>query len=100
MKCKQCGKEFESIYPRQTHCSVECSYQSKLVWQREYHNKKVKPKRKQAVEVKKEKKVRKQASLVDMAVAARAAGLSYGQYVAMQNVQNTKIIRKADVLHG
>ena len=61
MKCKWCGNEFESIYPRQTHCSAECSKRSKAKWQVEYERRKSAKAKEQKTE-KKEKKTKKQKS--------------------------------------
>lgn len=92
MKCKVCGKEFDSIYPRQTLCGPECVKTSRLNWQREYARKS--KEKKKTGETKPRTKKKKENELVTTAIAARAAGMTYGQFVAQQNAQYSRIIRK------
>ena len=75
--CKICGKEFIAHTARKTLCSEECRRENRLRIATE-HNKKMKEIRRNA---KKEKEQRK--TIVDIAVMARQAGMSYGQYSAM-----------------
>ena len=60
MKCKHCGKEFVRTGARQIYCSYECRMAKKK-------SDRVEPK--------------KTNSIAEIAVKAKALGLSYGQYV-------------------
>ena len=98
--CSVCGKEFDTHYPRQVLCGPECVKTSRLEYQRKYAQRisENDKKRRQKQLAEKDKKVKKQKAnknaLVETAVAARAAGMTYGQYVAMQSAQCNRIIRK------
>lgn len=79
--CKVCMKEFVSDKPQRVCCSVECSEENKLATAREYQRRiRAAGLRK---DIKKNTKKPKNTSIVDMAVKAKAAGMSYGQYVGM-----------------
>lgn len=75
--CKICGKQFTTNTARKTLCSEECKRENRIKNATE-HNKKIKEIRENA---KKEKEQRE--TIVDIAVMARQAGMSYGQYSAM-----------------
>lgn len=72
--CPICGKSFKSSYRK--YCSDECSKQGQKVNQFKLHETKRKIQEKNGL--------RKNA-LRDTAREAREAGMSYGQYVAIQN---------------
>lgn len=67
-KCKYCGKEFNSTKNDRRYCSDECRKKSQLEMSK---------KRRKGAHIKKPN-----AAVVDIAVKARAAGMTYGQYVA------------------
>ncbi len=67
-KCKYCGKEFDATKSKRLYCSDKCK---KSFW------KKKDIKRKHGVHMEKPN-----AAVVDIAVKAREAGMTYGQYVA------------------
>ena len=76
--CKRCGKEFGSMDRKRKYCSRECYKSQCKDFDLEYKNtnyKKIKP---QSVKRKKNK----QQELIDITVAARKVGMTYGQYVA------------------
>lgn len=79
--CKICGKQFTANTARKTLCSEECKRENRIKNATE-HNKKMKEIRRNA---RKEKEQRK--TIVDIAVMARQAGMSYGQYSAMLMLQ-------------
>lgn len=72
--CPICGKSFKSSYRK--YCSDECSKQGQKINQLNLHETRRKIQEKNGL--------RKNA-LRDTARAAREAGMSYGQYVAIQN---------------
>ena len=71
--CKYCGNEFLTTNKNRIYCSRECSNNEIAKKKREKH--------KQERELLESKK---QNNLVKINEAARAAGLSYGKYVALQ----------------
>lgn len=72
-KCANCGKEFGSNRTIKKYCSNEC-YRIKNLEMQKAYQKKIKAKG-----VKKEKKL----TVAEIAVKAKEAGMSYGQYSAM-----------------
>lgn len=74
-ECAICGKEFTQNKTFQIYCTRECYKKSR---QAEI----VKPRMKKAAEKKKPKM-----SILDINTAARAAGMTYGQYVAQMTLQ-------------
>lgn len=73
-KCVICRKLFIAEKVNVKCCSKECGHINQMNMSREYH----KREREAAAPGKKSKKN----SLTDVAVAARNAGMTYGQYVA------------------
>lgn len=71
--CKHCGNEFLTTNKNRIYCSDKCSRKENKKIQREKY--------KQERELLERKK---QNNLVKTNEAARAAGLSYGKYVALQ----------------
>ena len=98
--CTVCGKEFSTIHHKQVICGAECVKISRLEYQRKYaqKNNENEKERRQRQKIEKEKKVKKQKenrdALVEVNAKARAAGMTYGKYVEMQNAQCNRIIRK------
>lgn len=86
--CGWCKKKFVTDRMNQNYCGPECSAEAKLKYQREYEAKK---KKKEKANKKPKRKVNE---LTSLAIEARAAGMTYGQYVAQKNMQFTKIQRK------
>lgn len=75
--CKWCKKKFSTTKLNQDYCGKECAHNGKLKYQREYEAKK------KAAKGKTNKKPKKKSDgITDIAVAARAAGMTYGEYVA------------------
>ena len=74
--CKWCKKKFTAKRLNQEYCCKECSRNGKLKWQRDYEA------NKKATTKKPEKPKQKQDRITIIAVAARAAGMTYGEYVA------------------
>lgn len=72
--CPICGKSFKSSYRK--YCSDECSKQGQKINQLNLHETRRKIQEKNGL--------RKNA-IRDTARAAREAGMSYGQYVALQS---------------
>lgn len=87
-ECRCCKKKFSTKRMNQYYCSEECATKAKLKYQREYEAEK---KKKEKSDKKPKKKINE---LTRMAIEARAAGMTYGQYVAKQNAQLTRIQRK------
>lgn len=98
-KCVVCGKEFKQIRGNQIVCSNECRRKRDSEMQKQWREKNLGYMSKKTgqempkVEIpkeeipKKEKPKRKQSKnnyekIVDIAIAARNEGLTYGQYVA------------------
>ncbi len=75
-KCKWCERIFTAKRLNQNYCCKECSRNGKLKWQREYEA------NKKATTEKPKKTKRKSNQITDIAIAARAAGMTYGEYVA------------------
>lgn len=74
--CKWCKKKFTAKRLNQEYCCKECSRNGKLKWQREYEaNKKATTEKPKKTKVKSNR-------ITDIAIAARAAGMTYGEYVA------------------
>ena len=73
VQCKICGKEFTTVLNRKKCCSEECVKKNSKINQEIWWNKQkgIKPK-------KKEKKL----TVTQIAVMAKQAGMTYGQYVA------------------
>ena len=67
-KCKYCGKEFDATKSKRLYCSDKCK---KSRWREKDK------KRKYGVHME-----NPNAAVVDIAVKARKAGMTYGQYVA------------------
>jgi predicted nucleic acid-binding Zn ribbon protein len=75
-KCGVCGKDFDGWNKNQKYCSEECKHVSHL--QRgEMYRENARLKAEQKKEEAKKKK-----ALEEIAMAARNAGMTYGQYVA------------------
>lgn len=79
--CKICGKEFIAKSTRKKLCSAVCQRESALIVSRNYH-KRERAKKANAMKAKKSKE-----TIVDIAVKAKQAGMSYGQYSAMLMLQ-------------
>lgn len=79
-KCKYCGKEFDATKSKRLYCSDKCK---KSRWREKDK------KRKYGVHME-----NPNAAVVDIAVKAREAGMTYGQYVAKMgdtdHAENTK----------
>lgn len=89
-KCKWCQKKFSTSKLNQEYCGKECAHNGKLKYQREYEAKK------KATREKTPKKPEKKSDgITDITVAARAAGMTYGEYVArVLNSDNYRVRRK------
>ncbi len=80
--CKICGKEFIAKASNTKCCSDECKKEnSKMNKKLCDERKKLQPKKK------KEKKL----TVTELAVKAKEAGMSYGQYTAMLHMQGRKV---------
>ena len=82
--CKICGKEFIANSCQRSLCSDKCKEETKLRIARE-----------RALKLEKEnnrEKYRKEnrKAIVDLAVEARKAGMTYGQYTAMLMMQKER----------
>ena len=74
-ECEWCGKEFEAYRDNARYCCIE---HRRLAYRKRYEHKKYK-----FEECKpKEKYPKKNDELVNKAIEARKAGMTYGQYVA------------------
>lgn len=82
VKCKICGKMFETILSRKLCCSDECAKQNSMTNQRIWLSK-------QQGKPKPEKK--KKLTVTEMAVKAKELGMTYGQYTAMLYMQEGKV---------
>jgi len=81
-KCVVCGKTYIAIRYNSKYCSDSC-YDTGL---REKERIRDREKRKKE-EAERQKKADNRKSISDYTAAARAAGLSYGQYVAQMRMQ-------------
>lgn len=84
--CKECGKEFEAKDSRQKYCSNECY---RIASKRRARESYKKPEHKQH-EMPVIKKESANNALVEMAIRAREAGMTYGKYVAMLYLQDMR----------
>ena len=76
--CKYCGKKFLSVKSNHVYCCSYCSKQARNKLAREEGKKEIpKPKPK------------KKDRITEINEAAKAAGMSYGKYVAMQYAEKT-----------
>ena len=80
--CKICGKEFIAHTARRKLCSDECKRENNIINATE-HNKKIK-------EIKENAKKEQRETIVDIAVRARKAGMTYGQYTSMLMMQKER----------
>ena len=81
LTCPICNKTFIPLKGPQKYCSKECQYENKKLSER--------ARRSERRTIQRHKPNRKsQKPLVDIAIAARAAGMSYGQYVAREMMKN------------
>lgn len=80
--CKFCGKQFLAAKKNHIYCCHNCSLKSRQRRDRELYK-----------EEKKEKtrRKKKQNRIAEINEAARAAGMTYGQYVAMQYAKTITI---------
>ncbi len=78
--CEICGKQFGAWNKRQKFCSDECRDKHKM--QQSAMFREIYKEQKQQRKAEKKKKP----SLADIAVAARQAGMTYGQYVAKMGI--------------
>ena len=81
-QCKECGKEFLPSRKGMIFCCGKCQRKSNKRVQKKKKKKEL-SETKNAPE-KEVKKITSNSSLVEMAAKARKAGMSYGQYVALQ----------------
>lgn len=70
-RCTVCNKLYIATRGNAKYCSVACRTEGTYALKRAYTAEKPKPRRK------------KKQSVTEIAVAARKAGMTYGQYVAM-----------------
>lgn len=77
-KCEICGNEFSTRYSRQKCCSVTCGNEAKKRNAKENARKKA-------------EQAEKKHTLEEINRMARAAGMSYGKYVAMQYIERNHI---------
>lgn len=79
--CMVCGKEFIVTRYNKKLCSIECRAERKRIAEREYRVKHF-PSRRSSINVNHKKTRKKMLSLTEIAMKAKEAGLSYGEYVA------------------
>lgn len=85
--CVICSKPFDTGRIKTCCCSPECRYQRRLQINRENQARR---KQMEEMEITKETSKRNDsASLAEVNAKARAAGMSYGQYMLMQCVGRT-----------
>lgn len=95
--CDICGQTFKKANGSQRYCSVPCrreaQHQQNLEWMRRYREEMQQFKKKQ------EKKAAYSSfqELADMNERARAAGMSYGKYVALLREGRVQFGRETDV---
>lgn len=87
-KCVVCGKEFERK-GRQIYCSRECS-RVKINERARLFSREAEQRKKEECIRKRNIKKSKANVINEIAKAAREAGMSYGQYVAMQETGKEK----------
>lgn len=80
-KCVVCGNKFTATRPNSKYCSDECRDEGR----RKLTKANDKAKREREREARKARK-NSQKSLVEIAVAAKKAGMNYGEYVARMGV--------------
>jgi len=72
--CKHCGKEFLTTNKNQIYCTPKCA-------RKECAKKRIEREKEEQEQLKRKKK--KQNNLIEINEAARAAGMTYGKYVAL-----------------
>lgn len=96
--CVICGQTFKKVNGIQRYCSLPCKrkaqHQQNLEWMRRY--------REELQQIQKKEKQRKDVyasfkELADMNEKARAAGYSYGKYVALLREGRVELGRETDV---
>lgn len=81
--CNWCGKEFEPKYAQSRYCCNECRYEAEKDRWRERAKHKGYPHRR--------KRNRGKSSLDKNIAKAHKLGMSYGQYKAMEYIEQTRI---------
>ena len=91
-KCAICGAEFlvlDTLHARTKYCSDECRTEASRITHRENRRLRkieagepIRPQGRPRKEVTAYHQIRPRRTLVEVAVAARKAGMTYGQYVA------------------
>lgn len=84
--CPECGREFNQTHHKQKSCSEKCKRERKIRLMREWR------KGNRARESQPKKK--KLSALAIDNQAARAAGMTYGKYKALEYVKTVRIRRK------
>lgn len=87
-KCEYCDLIFEKKKNNQRYCCPECSKAGRLRKSRDYHRAERLAKQKQ--------KENKKPTLSDINQRARAAGMTYGKYMAQEYSKQVKVERRKE----
>lgn len=89
-ECKNCGNPFEPKNQQQMYCCEKCRLSARRdTYQRKYLRK-CRQKKLEAETNERKKKAEKQNLLAEMNRLAKAAGMSYGQYMAVLRMQRMR----------
>lgn len=80
-ECRICGKQIVTEHKRKCLCSEECRLENNKQLARKHNE------RRRQIERTVKPTAKKKPSVVDIAVKAREAGMTYGQYTAMLYMQ-------------
>lgn len=86
VRCENCGLIFEKQHHRQAYCCDACRQQGKRRKQTERYR--------QLKELNQSKRKNKKPTLADINSKARAAGMTYGKYMAQEYGKQVKVERR------
>lgn len=85
-KCEICGKEFRPVKTSGKYCSKECAKEANRIKNIELHKARMRENKG------KQKKIEKKpTTIAEVQRAARAEGLTYGQYMAKQYKESGRL---------
>ena len=91
LQCEECGAEFVPMYVQQRFCCKECQWKSELRRRQEKYPM-VNARRRE--ERRRKKQGRSFESIAEVQMKARAAGMTYGKYLAAQAAQRDAEARR------
>lgn len=92
--CKECGSVFMAKRHNASYCCDECRHKGKLKRNAKSRQRRQEEEKKQREQEKKVKKRKRKSSLAVVNERARAAGMTYGKYMAQEYAQMVKVERR------